>query len=87
VLRAATIGEELGVGRCRIVNDFGAVAHAVAHLPESELGTCADLTCAADEGLISVVGGHRLGVAMLLGAAAAATSSRPRAPTRFRPGR
>ncbi|HEX8214457.1 MAG TPA: glucokinase [Allosphingosinicella sp.] len=68
VIRPATIAEELGLSRCRIVNDFGAVAHAVAHLPPSELrhlfGPDQPLP---QEGLISIVGpGTGLGVAMLL---------------------
>ena len=68
VLRPATIADELGVDRCRIVNDFGAVAHAVAHLPESEIRHLAGPDKPLpEEGLISIVGpGTGLGVAMLL---------------------
>jgi glucokinase len=68
VLRPAAIAEELGVDRCTIVNDFGAVAHAVAHLPDSELRHLAGPDKPLpQEGLISIVGpGTGLGVAMLL---------------------
>ena len=68
VIRPALMHEKLGVERYRIVNDFGAVAHAVgqlgsehfAHLcgPEGELPT---------DGVTTIVGpGPGLGVAALL---------------------
>jgi len=68
VIRPATLAQEIGVDRLTLVNDFGAIAHAVAHL---------DVTCFAplagpdtplpDEGVISILGpGTGLGVAMLL---------------------
>jgi glucokinase len=71
VIRPALMEERLGVTRYKIVNDFGAVAHAVAqfdadqfdHLcgPEGQLPT---------EGVTTVVGpGTGLGVAQLLKAA------------------
>jgi glucokinase len=68
LLRPATIAGELGVSRCTIVNDFGAVAHAVAHLPDSTLRhLCGPDRPLPEEGLISIVGpGTGLGVAMLL---------------------
>lgn len=68
LLRPDSIAGELGVSRCRIVNDFGAVAHAVAHLPASELWhLCGPDAPLPEEGLISIVGpGTGLGVAMLL---------------------
>ncbi|URD60956.1 glucokinase [Sphingomonas sp. KRR8] len=68
VIRPALIGEKLGATRYTIVNDFGAVAHAVAALdgsafthlcgPERELPT---------DGVITILGpGTGLGVAGLL---------------------
>lgn len=67
-IRPASLAEELGVERCHVVNDFGAVAHAVACLPESDFrhigGPDEPLP---NEGVISVVGpGTGLGVAQLL---------------------
>lgn len=68
VIRPALIPERLGVDRHVIVNDFGAVAHAVAQLP---LGWFRHL-CGPDEplpaaGVISVLGpGTGLGVAQLV---------------------
>jgi glucokinase len=60
--------EELEVERLTIVNDFGAIAHAVANLPE----TAFDHLCGPEEplpgdGVISIVGpGTGLGSAILL---------------------
>jgi glucokinase len=64
----ARLAEELGVERLTIVNDFGAVAHAVAQLGVGNYrhlcGPEADLP---SEGVISVIGpGTGLGVAQLL---------------------
>ncbi|HEX8191415.1 MAG TPA: glucokinase [Allosphingosinicella sp.] len=68
VLRPSTLARELGVDRLTIVNDFGAVAHAVAQLgPEHYLHLCGPETDLPAEGLISVVGpGTGLGVAQLV---------------------
>ena len=67
-IRPARLGEGLGVERLTIVNDFGAVAHAVAQLGNGDYrhvsGPKTDLP---REGVISVVGpGTGLGVAQLL---------------------
>ena len=68
VIRPALIKERLGVDRYTIVNDFGAVAYAVATLPEEDFRHI----CGPDRpfpatGVISVVGpGTGLGVAALL---------------------
>ena len=68
VIRPALMEEKLGVTRYKIVNDFGAVAHAVAQF---DAGSFAHL-CGPDgplpgEGTTSIVGpGTGLGVAQLL---------------------
>lgn len=68
VIRKALMKERLGVDRYTIVNDFGAVAHAVATLDED----CFSHLCGPDRplphpGMITVVGpGTGLGVAALL---------------------
>lgn len=68
VIRPALIKERLGVDRYTIVNDFGAVAHAVATLgPEHFKHLCGPDQPLPDEGVVSVVGpGTGLGVAALL---------------------
>lgn len=68
VIRPALMGEKLGVERFRIVNDFGAVAHAVAALGDEDFRhICGPDRSLPDEGVISVVGpGTGLGVAALL---------------------
>lgn len=68
VIRPASLPQRLGLERWRIVNDFGAVAHAVAQLGGEHFrhvhGPDRPLP---DEGLISIVGpGTGLGVAQLL---------------------
>lgn len=68
VIRPALIPEKLGVEDYVLVNDFGAVAHAVAQLePERFDHVCGpDLPLPA-EGVVSIVGpGTGLGVAQLL---------------------
>ncbi|MEO7635293.1 MAG: glucokinase [Sphingomicrobium sp.] len=66
VIRPALMQERLGVERFVIVNDFGAVAHAVAVLAEFRHICGPDRPLPA-EGLISIVGpGTGLGVAALL---------------------
>lgn len=68
VIRPALMRERLGVERFTIVNDFGAVAYAVATLTDEHF----DHICGPDrplppEGVISIVGpGTGLGVAALL---------------------
>jgi glucokinase len=68
VIRPALMKERLGVDRFTIVNDFGAVAHAVARLDDSAFAhVCGPEGPLPDEGVISVVGpGTGLGVAALL---------------------
>jgi glucokinase len=68
VIRKSLMKERLGVDRYTIVNDFGAVAYAVATLPADQF----ERLCGPDEplpkhGMITVVGpGTGLGVASLM---------------------
>jgi glucokinase len=68
VIRPALMHERLGVERHKIVNDFGAVAYAVANLPaEDFLHLCGPEVPLPTDGMISIVGpGTGLGVAGLL---------------------
>jgi glucokinase len=68
VIRPKLMKERLGVDRFTIVNDFGAVAHAVATLPDDDFrAICGPDRPLPEEGVISVVGpGTGLGVAALL---------------------
>jgi glucokinase len=68
VIRRYLMKERLGVDRFTIINDFGAVAHAVANLPDEEFWRiCGPDLPLPDEGVISIVGpGTGLGVAALL---------------------
>ncbi len=68
VIRPASIPAMLGVERLTIVNDFGAVAHAVAQLGEEHFShLCGPDRPLPEEGVISIVGpGTGLGVAQLL---------------------
>ncbi|HYD38265.1 MAG TPA: glucokinase [Allosphingosinicella sp.] len=68
VIRPALIPEKLGTERYTLVNDFGAVAHAVAQLgPEHFDHLCGPERPLPDAGVISIVGpGTGLGVAQLL---------------------
>jgi glucokinase len=68
VIRKALIKERLGVDRYTIINDFGAVAHAVANLgPESFSDLCGPDRPLPAGGMITIVGpGTGLGVAALL---------------------
>jgi glucokinase len=68
VIRPALIKERLGVDRYTIVNDFGAVAYAVATLGADDFRhVCGPDRSLPDEGVISIVGpGTGLGVAALL---------------------
>lgn len=68
VIRPALIPEKLGFDRYVLVNDFGAVSHAVAHLGPDQFrhltGPEVDLPA---EGVVSVVGpGTGLGVGLLI---------------------
>jgi len=68
VIRPALIKERLGVDRYTIVNDFGAVAHAVATLGDEHFRhLCGPERPLPEQGVISIVGpGTGLGVAALL---------------------
>jgi glucokinase len=68
VIRRYLMKERLGVDRFTIVNDFGAVAHAVANLPDEEFWRiCGPGVPLPEEGVVSIVGpGTGLGVAALL---------------------
>ena len=68
VIRPAELGVELGLDTVTLINDFGAVAHAVGQLGPEHLAPLAgpDAPLPA-EGVISVIGpGTGLGVAQLL---------------------
>jgi len=68
VIRPALIKERLGVDRYTIVNDFGAVAYAVATLGGKHFQhLCGPEQSLPEQGMISIVGpGTGLGVAALL---------------------
>ena len=68
VIRPALIKERLGVDRYTIVNDFGAVAHAVATLGDGDFRhICGPEQPLPRKGVITIVGpGTGLGVAALL---------------------
>lgn len=68
VIQPDQIAATLGVDRQLIVNDFGAVAHAVANLDASAFShVCGDDVPITDDGVITIVGpGTGLGVAALV---------------------
>jgi glucokinase len=68
VIRPALIKERLGVDRYVVVNDFGAVAYAVATLPDGDFRhLCGPEGSLPKQGVVSIVGpGTGLGVAALL---------------------
>ena len=68
IIRPALIPEKLGVDRYKLVNDFGAVGHAVAQVgPEYLHHLCGPDAPLNGDGVVSIVGpGTGLGVAMLL---------------------
>ncbi len=68
IIRPALIPEKLGVDRFALVNDFGAVGHAVAQVePEYLHHLCGPEQPLPAEGVISIVGpGTGLGVSMVL---------------------
>jgi glucokinase len=68
VIRRALMSEKLGVEQFVVVNDFGAVAHAVAALGTSDFShICGPDTPLPADGVITIVGpGTGLGVAALL---------------------
>ena len=67
-IRPALVGSELGVERYLFLNDFGAIAHAVAGFDDSAFAhLCGPEVPLARNGVISIVGpGTGLGVAALL---------------------
>lgn len=68
IIRPALIPEKLGVDRYALVNDFGAVAHAVAQVEEGSFrNVCGPDRSLPEDGVISIVGpGTGLGVGQLL---------------------
>ena len=68
LIRPALIPEKLGVDRYALVNDFGAVAHAVAQVEEGSFrNVCGPDRPLPEDGVISIVGpGTGLGVGQLL---------------------
>jgi len=72
IIRPGLIGEKLGLDDFTLINDFGAVGHAVAQLgPEHFRHVCGPAGPPAATGVTSVLGpGTGLGVAMLMRGAA-----------------
>lgn len=68
VIRPALIGETLGVDHFTLINDFGAIAHAVAQLEQSAFRhLCGPDAPPPTDGVISIIGpGTGLGVAQLI---------------------
>jgi glucokinase len=68
IIRPALVPEKLGVDRHVLVNDFGAVAHAVAQVdPDCLRPVCGPDRPLPEEGVITIVGpGTGLGVGQLL---------------------
>ena len=68
MIQPALLPRQLKVGRFKLVNDFGAVAHAVAQLGDEHFSPlCGGTRPLPEEGVISIVGpGTGLGVAALL---------------------
>jgi glucokinase len=68
-IRPALVPQTLGAERYTLVNDFGAVAHAVAQLGDEHFShLCGPERPLPEQGVISIVGpGTGLGVAQLLG--------------------
>jgi glucokinase len=67
VIDAAALREQLGIEQVTLINDFGAVAHAVARVPADQLVHITGPDCALPEhGTVSVIGpGTGLGVAYI----------------------
>ena len=68
VIRPAELPRALGLDRLKLVNDFGAVAHAVAQLsPADFCRLCGPDAALPDDGVTSIIGpGTGLGVAQLI---------------------
>jgi len=67
-IRPAQLGTDLGLDALTLINDFGAVGHAVASLaPEYFRHVCGPVSPLPETGIISIIGpGTGLGVAQLL---------------------
>jgi glucokinase len=68
IVRPAQLGERLGVDRVTLINDFGAVAHAVVNVEPAHLRhLCGPDLPLPEEGVITILGpGTGLGVAHVL---------------------
>jgi glucokinase len=68
LLRPRALADELGLDRCVLVNDFGALAHAVARLGPEDFGpVCGPHGALSRARVVSIVGpGTGLGVAQLV---------------------
>ncbi len=68
IIRPALIEEKLGLDRFSLVNDFGAVGHAIAQVgPDHLQHLCGPTRAISDDDVVTVVGpGTGLGVALLL---------------------
>jgi len=68
VIRPSTLANDLGVGQLLLLNDFGAITHAVGRLGAGDLAhLCGPDTGIPAQGVVSVVGpGTGLGVGYLL---------------------
>lgn len=68
IIRPAMIGTRLGVDRITLINDFGAIGHAVVRVgPEHMRHLCGPDVPLPEQGVISIVGpGSGLGVAHVL---------------------
>jgi glucokinase len=68
IIRPAMIGERLGLDRVTLINDFGAVGHAVVRVgPEHLSHLCGPDIPLPEQGVVSIVGpGTGLGVAHVL---------------------
>jgi glucokinase len=68
IIRPAMIGKRLGLDRVTLINDFGAVGHAVVRVgPEYLSHLCGPDVPLPEQGVISIVGpGSGLGVAQVL---------------------
>lgn len=63
-----TLAVSLGLDRCRLINDFGAIGHAITHLDATQLRRlCGPAQPLPERGIISVIGpGTGLGVGQIL---------------------
>jgi glucokinase len=68
IIRVSALKPQLGLDALTLINDFGAVGHAVAHLDDSHFRPiCGPRTPLPADGIISVIGpGTGLGVAQVV---------------------